>query len=704
MSWLLGSITGAFSSFFRGAREESDERKKKRARPPLSEDIFGEPAIDAVDLDASSSFSPRRRRARQEDRRDEGTTVLAALSSSERDAVLVSFWEDARRNSSGQYFKRFEREELLVRVNALPGISIPTFDALRQRIDHIKRRGSVSRAPGSGRKTKFAEEHMEAAKEVAREYGGDISRTKIYETVAEKFGPKNVNSRSKFLEHLQEGFKRRRIRYKPTLNERQKEDRVAYTSAQIEAEFQEEERTVFADEKRFEANSSGVFNLPLKDDTPQRRIQSRSNPVFVMELAVVMPPRDGWNGVVAVHPFLEKVAASRKSKNREQGTMEYKAVNVNKDNYVAAWRETIIPALAQAIKEKKIPVPTANKPLRFQDDNAKPHRGPYKDGMDVPHYICHLAAQEGITMEPKDPAQPAQSPDLNPLDTFVFRVLATKWRRLRAKDRVQQMAAFNALSRAREEEQDGLADDVVRQLSFHQSDEADDDVADDIEVVQKFVPLRCKPEETRKVALCGGCSAAVKDTDSNAVVCDLRGGWWHHACVEKYVGGDLYPRAILPDLDSDATWVCPQCSMHLCGNDDRTKHLCLVCWKPSARTSNEMGTDMIACDGPTGGLFHKKCIGYNEEVAMEADFWYCTACQPLADEDYVPLEQIEERPISGTNPYALDKAVRMALDEIPLDTFKRGFETRQEIIKKVAEDKGGNSYSMHWRGKAKKKK
>ena len=36
--------------------------------------------------------------------------------------------------------------------------------------------------------------------------------------------------------------------------------------------------------------------------------------------------------------------------------MEYKAVNVNKDNYVAAWRETIIPALAQAIKEKKIPV------------------------------------------------------------------------------------------------------------------------------------------------------------------------------------------------------------------------------------------------------------------------------------------------------------------------------------------------------------
>jgi hypothetical protein len=203
---------------------------------------------------------------------------------------------------------------------------------------------------------------LEAAKEVARKFGGDISRTKIYETVAAQFGAENVNSRSKFLENMREGFKRRRIRYRPTLNDGQKQDRVSYASAQITTDFKEESRSIFADEKRFEANSSGVFNLPVEDDTPQRRIQSKSNPVFAMELAVVMTPHGNWNGIVAVHPFVERVAASRKSKNREQGTMEWKAVNVTKDNYVAAWKDAIIPALKQAILEKKIPKPTKKKP------------------------------------------------------------------------------------------------------------------------------------------------------------------------------------------------------------------------------------------------------------------------------------------------------------------------------------------------------
>ena len=100
----------------------------------------------------------------------------------------------------------------------------------------------------------------------------------------------------------------------------------------------------------------------------------------------------------------------------------------------------------------------------------------------------------------------------------------------------------------------------------------------------------------------------------------------------------MYGRAILPDLDSDAPWVCPQCSMHLCRNDDLTANLCLVCWKPSFRNGDEMGSDMICCDGPTGGLFHKKCVAYTDEVALQADFWYCHACQYLADEEYVPLE------------------------------------------------------------------
>jgi hypothetical protein len=141
---------------------------------------------------------------------------------------------------------------------------------------------------------------LEAAKEVAREFGGDISQTKIFETVAKRFGPENVNAQSQFLANMREGFKRRHIRYKPTLNDRQKQDCVNYTSAQIATSFKEENRSIFADEKRFEANSSGVFNLPVEDDTPQHRIQSKSNPVFIMELAVMVAPFGNWNGIVAI--------------------------------------------------------------------------------------------------------------------------------------------------------------------------------------------------------------------------------------------------------------------------------------------------------------------------------------------------------------------------------------------------------------------
>ena len=114
-----------------------------------------------------------------------------------------------------------------------------------------------------------------------------------------------------------------------------------------------------------------------------------------------------------------------------------------------------------------------------------------------------------------------------------------------------------------------------------QFEENEEDNLEEGEVLQKTVPLRCKPEKTRKTALCGGCSKLVKDSDKTAVQCELRFGWWHLACVKQLVGTELYPHAVVPDLASNSLWVCPQCAMHLCQNDDRSKHLCLVCWQPS---------------------------------------------------------------------------------------------------------------------------
>jgi hypothetical protein len=71
---------------------------------------------------------------------------------------------------------------------------------------------------------------------------------------------------------------------------------------------------------------------------------------------------------------------------------------------------------------------------------------------------------------PKRPAQPAQSPDLNPLDTFIFRALATKWRRLRARDLVRQMATDRARLESSAGQKPSASRGAVRRIDFDDYD------------------------------------------------------------------------------------------------------------------------------------------------------------------------------------------------------------------------------------------
>ena len=130
--------------------------------------------------------------------------------------------------------------------------------------------------------------------------------------------------------------------------------------------FSDEEWTIFVDEKRFEATSNGVYNLPSEDLTPTRRVQSKSNPVFVMVLLAIAAPRGEWNGIIGSHYFVERVAAAKKSKNRDAGTMEMHPLNVTKESYVMAWIGSIIPAIAKAIEDGNLPKPSANRPFLLQ--------------------------------------------------------------------------------------------------------------------------------------------------------------------------------------------------------------------------------------------------------------------------------------------------------------------------------------------------
>lgn len=523
MSWLLKSVVEGVASFLSSAPEENEEKekKKKKKRELLESEI-----ADVVAEPATPLPQPRRPRRDSETRSAQSAALFKTLTPEARDAVIVLMWENAHMEPHGHYLKEEQKFELVKQVSERCQLPDLTFDALRKRVKRILDRGTFSRTPGSGRPRLWTQQHEDAAKEASRAYGGDISRQGIFEVVMEKLGPENVNKRSQFFVRLAEMLKRRRIRYKPTLTETQMVDRIKYARDSVDRGFCDEERTIFVDEKRFEATSSGVYNLPVEDLTPTRRVQSKSNPVFVMVLLAIGAPRGEWNGIIGSHYFVERVAAARNSKNRPAGSIEMHPHNVTKETYVTAWVDSIIPEILRAIADGRLPKPTRTRPLLLQDDNAKPHRGPYKDGMTVTEFICEAAARHDLFLAPRNPGQPAQSPDLNPLDTFVFRMLALKFRRLRARDLVRQMAAFSARVGRAAGGEDSEHNRAVRRLDFVPSDqESGSGDENDLPFRIETVPLRCKPESTRKKALCGGCWKIVTEQQFN-VSFDLGGGIW----------------------------------------------------------------------------------------------------------------------------------------------------------------------------------
>ena len=409
MSSLFELLVDGITSFFSSGVDEKAERRKKKKKKRDRD------AADLLDTSGTlSTPAPRETRPRRDSETKSAMSdaVLKKMSAEARDAVLVALWETANERALGARLSAGAKEELVQSASGRCALPNLTFDALRKRVEWIQDRGSLKRKSGSGRPSLWTHEHGEMAKEVAREFGGEISRTAIWETVAERLGPDNVNGRAQFVARLSEVLKRRRIRVKPTLNENQKALRVAYARHSIDTGFSEEARTVFVDEKRFEASFVGVYNLPVEDSTPTKRVQSKSNPVFVMVLVAVMAPRKEWNGVVGMHFFTQRIAAVKTSKNREAGTIELHCVNVTKETYVQAFAQSIIPQLRKAIDDKILPSPTKKKPLLLQDDNAKPHRGPCVGQIDVSGQICKLAIEAGVWMEPKKPAQPSAVPRL----------------------------------------------------------------------------------------------------------------------------------------------------------------------------------------------------------------------------------------------------------------------------------------------------
>jgi hypothetical protein len=356
--------------------------------------------------------------------------------------------------------------------------------------------------------------------------------------------------------------------------------------------------------------------------------------------------------------------------------------------------------------------PTAAKPLFLQDDNAKPHRAKV-GGVLVVDLICAMGLEEfRIHIVPLDPRQPPQSPDTNMLDLCVFRGMSLIFRRVRAESLVKSLmngprrSADHADDEAGlEAESEGDQEDAM--------DHFDDNDAED-EFLVRRVPLRCgmsrfKRNGEEAKAKCPGCQKIVRDSDSEATCCDMRNSWWHKECAQKLLGQKGYERAIDPAaVESDESWVCPQCMHHLCRSDHRVRELCLFCGKPSVRSGDDAGRDMVTCDGDWCGLFHQKCVRYDAEHEEEEgnEAWYCLACSLVPDEEDEEGEEvptIEEHVCHENSVQGVLAAIDKALAGLSRDFFERGFESRRVFLEKIVASGGRNDYDMHYRGERKRK-
>ncbi|XP_021762904.1 uncharacterized protein LOC110727635 [Chenopodium quinoa] len=116
------------------------------------------------------------------------------------------------------------------------------------------------------------------------------------------------------------------------------------------------------------------------------------------------------SGKYGLFPFVKKQMAKKKSKNREAGTMETKAIqSVNRDAIREMILNKIIPTIHAEWPQQ------LSKNIVIQWDNARPHQ--------VPNDEEFVAATKANGFNIQFVFQPAQLPDLNVLDLGLFKVI-----------------------------------------------------------------------------------------------------------------------------------------------------------------------------------------------------------------------------------------------------------------------------------------
>ncbi|VFQ96364.1 unnamed protein product [Cuscuta campestris] len=211
---------------------------------------------------------------------------------------------------------------------------------------------------------------------------------------------------------------------KPYLTEANKISRLRFCLDQIEPHtipnspaFKSFHNVLHIDEKWFfMSKTSQKFYLLPEEEDPYRACKSKRFIAKVMFLCVVGRPLFGENkellrdGKVGIFHFTEKMQAKRKSKNRERGVVEVKAItSVTKQITKEMLINTVIPAIQEKWPSQ------LSKIIQIQQDNARPHI----QGIDTDFVAAGNSNGFQITLC----NQPPNSPDLNVLDLGFFRAI-----------------------------------------------------------------------------------------------------------------------------------------------------------------------------------------------------------------------------------------------------------------------------------------
>ena len=168
------------------------------------------------------------------------------------------------------------------------------------------------------------------------------------------------------------------------------------------------------DEKFFNMKKENINYYLLPDEEkPTRKIKNKKNIGKVMFLTAVARPRfdsagnETFSGKIGCWPFVKEVPAARKSDNRPKGTLETKALKVNREVMRLFLIDKVLPAIVEAWPDKE-----DGETIYIQQDNARPHVLP-----DDPEFLAAVA-KTGLDIRLIQ--QPACSPDLNVLDLGFF--------------------------------------------------------------------------------------------------------------------------------------------------------------------------------------------------------------------------------------------------------------------------------------------